>query len=167
MRQSGLIRTTEADAVDVRWRDLYRIGGIVAIVMNILILVIAVALIVWPILPGSASAEDIFTAIEGNRLGGFMALDSMLLVTNIVGLLLFLALYVALKQVNESYALIALVIGLFAAVLVVQARPVSELLFLSEAYTTAAAEAADSDQQQGSGHGHSFRCFHLGILSLF
>ena len=57
-------------------------------------------------------------------------------------MLLFLALYVSLKQVNESYALIALVLGLFAAVLIVLARPVFELLSLSDLYATATTDAA-------------------------
>jgi hypothetical protein len=144
MRQSRLNQVAANEAADPRWKDLFRIGGIVAIVMNILILVVAVAIIIWPILPGSASTEDIFAKIEGDWLGGFMALDSMLLVTNIVGVLLFLALYVALKQVNESYALIALVISLFAVVLVVPARPVSELFQLSEAHAMATTEAVRS-----------------------
>ena len=144
MRHSRVNQATETETADLRWQDLYRIGGIVAIVMNILILVVVVAIIVWPILPGSAPTEDIFTTVEGDWLGGFMALDAMLLVTNIVGVLLFLALYAALKRVNESYALIALVIGLFAAVLVVPARPVSELLYLSEAYAMATTELARS-----------------------
>jgi hypothetical protein len=42
-----------------------------------------------------------------------------------------LALYVALKQVNESYALIALILTLMAVLLVVQTRPLAELTLLT------------------------------------
>lgn len=73
-----------------------------------------------------------------------MALDFLLLISNLCGVLLFLALYVSLRRVNESYALIALVLGLIAAVLIVPARPISELFSLSELYAAATTDAARS-----------------------
>jgi hypothetical protein len=57
---------------------------------------------------------------------------------------LFLALYVSLRQVNESYALIALALGLVGLVLLIPARPIFELFTLSRLYLTAASEAARS-----------------------
>ena len=45
---------------------------------------------------------------------------------------------------NESYALLALVLGLIAAVLIVPARPISELFSLSELYAAATTDAARS-----------------------
>jgi hypothetical protein len=127
---------------DPQWKELYRIGGIVAVVTVILILLVIATYPIWPYLPGTTSTEDIFAAIQANRLSGLISLDFILLINNLIGVLLFLALYVSLKQVNTSYALIALVLGLFAAVLIVPARPIFELVSLSDLYATATTDAA-------------------------
>jgi len=58
--------------------------------------------------------------------------------------MLFIALYIALKQVNESYALIALVVGLMADVLIIPARPIYEMFTFSTLFTAATTEAARS-----------------------
>lgn len=133
-----------AESKDPRWKDLYRIGGISALVIEFLILFSIIAFVLWPYLPGSASTEDILVNIYRDRFGGLMALDFLLLISNLCGILLFLALYVALKRVNESYALIALVLGLVASVLIVPARPIAELFIVSEKYASAATNAARS-----------------------
>ena len=78
-------------------------------------------------------------------LGGFSTLATLLLVVgNILGIFLFLALYAALKPANESVALIALALGLAAAVWIIPARPIMELFAISDLYAGAATEAAQS-----------------------
>jgi len=47
-------------------------------------------------------------------------------------MLLFLALYAALRQVDESVALIALVLNLLAGGLIIICRPLVELVVLSD-----------------------------------
>ena len=82
--------------------------------------------------------------LQSDRLGGLISLDIFLFVGNLFSITLFLALYVSLKQVNESYALIALALGLIAVVLLIPSRPIFELFTLSKLYSTAATEAAKS-----------------------
>ncbi len=144
MSEAGQNQAAEYGTAEPQWKDLYGIGGIVAVVLEVLILLTIVAFVIWPYLPGSASAEEIMAAINRDRLGGLMALDLMLLISNLCGVLLFLALYVSLKRVNESYALIALTLGLIAAVLIVPARPISEMFHLSEQFASAETDAARS-----------------------
>jgi hypothetical protein len=45
-----------------------------------------------------------------------------------------LALYAALKPVNESYALIAVVLGIIGNILILTARPVVEMMVLERLY---------------------------------
>ena len=142
--QSIVDQATDSDMAGPRWKDLYKVGGVTTVVLEILIVLGIVAFLMWPYLPGDTSAENIFASIQSDRLGGLMALDFLLFVSNFFGILLFLALYVSLKQVNESYALIALVVGLVAAVLIVPARPMSELFSLSDQYAAATSDAARS-----------------------
>jgi hypothetical protein len=73
-----------------------------------------------------------------------MALDFFFIVGTLISILPLLALYVALKRVNESYALIALVLGLIAVVSLIPSRPIAELVLLSDRYAAATTDAARS-----------------------
>ena len=127
-----------------QWKELYTIGAIAAILSEIILIIGIVAVFIYPYAPGSKSTESIFLLLQNDKLGGLISLDFHLVVGNLFGILLFLALYVSLKQVNASYALIALVLGLVADVLIIPARPISELFSLSGLYATATTEAAKS-----------------------
>jgi hypothetical protein len=54
-----------------------------------------------------------------------------------LNILMFLAIYAALKRENESWALIALVVALIAVALVIVCRPLVELTVLSNHYAAA------------------------------
>lgn len=133
-----------AATVDPRWKDLYKLGGITAVASEIVLILGIVAVFIWPYSPGKASTESIFLLLQDDKLGGLISLDFLLVAGNLFGILLFLALYVSLKPVNESYALIALVIGLMADVLIIPARPISEMFALSGLYAAATTDAARS-----------------------
>jgi hypothetical protein len=67
-------------------------------------------------------------------LGGLVALDLFQLLGNIFGIFLFLVLYVSLRSASETAVLVALVLGLIAAMLIFPARPIAELFHLSNLY---------------------------------
>ncbi len=94
-----------------RWKELYQIGAIAAILSEIVLIIGIVAFFIYPYAPGNQSTESIFLLLENDKLGGLLSLDFHLVLGNLFGILLFLALYISLRQVNESYALIALVLG--------------------------------------------------------
>ena len=129
---------------DPRWKGLYRIGGISSLLISILIIVAITAYFIWPYQPGFTTVEDIFSTLQTDKLSGLMALDFFMLVVTLITLPLFLALYVALKQVNESYTLIALVIGLISCVLILTVRPIAEMTYLSNQYAAATTDTARS-----------------------
>jgi|SRR5271157_541844 len=130
--------------IDARWKDLYKVAGVAAIISEIVILLGLITYFIWPYAPGNQSTESIFLLLQKNTLGGLISLDLFLLLGNIFSILLYLGLYVSLKQVNESYAFIALALGLIAAVLIIPARPLPELLSLSRSYASATSEATKS-----------------------
>jgi hypothetical protein len=127
--------------VDSRWRDLYRIAGIAAIVSELMIVLGFVTYFVFPFAPGNKSTEEIFMLLQSNPLGGLISLDLFLFIGNLFSITLLLALYISLKPVNESYALIALAIGLIGVVLLIPARPLAELYALSGLYASATTAA--------------------------
>ncbi len=144
MSTATIAREKAALPVEARWKDLLTVGGIACIAGELIIVLGIVAYFVWPYMPGYTSVEEIFSFIQTDRLGGLMALDFFLLIGNLFSILIFLALYISLKKVNESYALIALVLGLVAMILIVPARPIVEMFQLSQLYSTAGSEAARS-----------------------
>jgi hypothetical protein len=131
-------------AVDSRWRDLYRLAGIAAVISELVIILGIVTYPIFPFAPGNKSTEEIFLFLQSNPLGGLISLDLFLFIGNLFSITLFLALYVSLRPVNESYALVALAIGLIGVVLLIPARPLSELYSLSSLYATATTAAAKS-----------------------
>lgn len=135
----------ETSTGDTRWKELYTLAGVAAIVSEVVILLGIVGYIIWPYAPGTKSTESIFLLLQSDPLGGLVSLDLLLLVSNIFGILLFLAFYVSLRQVNESYALIALALGLVGVVLLVPSRPIVELFALSGRYAAATTEAAKGE----------------------
>ena len=136
--------TQSTRMVESRWRDLYRIGGVSSLLLAGLVAFAVIAYFIWPYTPGFASTETIFVTLNTDRLGALFSLDVMMLVTAPIDILLFIALYVALKRVNESYTLIALVLGLMAIALLIPTKPLAELVFLSEQYAAATTEVARS-----------------------
>lgn len=129
---------------DTRWKDLYKIAGIAAVVSELVILLGIVTYFIWPYAPGKDSTESIFLLLQNDPLGGLISLDLFLFIGNLFSLFLFLALYISLRQVNESMALIALAVGLVGLVLLIPARPILELYNLSKAYMSATTEPEKS-----------------------
>ena len=128
--------------VDPRWKDLYRFGGMTGIIMAIWIVLAVIGFFIWPYKPGFESTQNVFVLLKNDRLGGLIALDGPNLLANLLMPILYLALYGALKRVNESYALIALVLGLMGAILIIPARPIAELVILSDSYASAVTDTA-------------------------
>jgi hypothetical protein len=122
-----------AQAKNARWMWLYKIGIVAAHISLILIPISMVAFFIWPPFP-----EDILTVIQEDVLAGLMSLDFLYLLGNFFGIPLFLVLFVTLRRVDDSWALIALTLGFIALVCIVLARPIFEMLVLSSQYAAAA-----------------------------
>ena len=109
-----------------------------------MILLGIVTYFIWPYAPGSKTTEEILRLLQSDPLGGLVSLDLFLFVGNLFSVFLFLALYVSLRPVNPSYALVALAVGLIGLVLLIPARPIFELFALSRQYAAATTDAARS-----------------------
>ena len=144
MSQAALDFGIEVETAKPRQKDIYIIGGITATTVAVLITFAIIAFFIWPYKPGFASAQSIFETLQKDRLGGLIALDLPMLVITPLNLLLYLAMYMALKRVNATYALIALILSLMAVVLLIPTRPLVELVTLSNSYAVATTQAARS-----------------------
>jgi hypothetical protein len=137
MSKAQLKNTEIADA---RWRNLYRLGGIASITILVIMLISVVGYIAWSNAAGVTPTLEIFNLIQTNIWAAFIALDLGLSVGNLVSIFVYLALYVALRRVSETFALIALVLSLVAIAALIAARPLFEIFTLSDLYMAAVTE---------------------------
>jgi hypothetical protein len=103
-----------------------------------------VGYLIWPYAPGNAGTEEILSLLQSNPLAALVSLDIFLFIGNLLSVFIFLALYVSLRHVNESYTLVALTVGLIGLVLLIPARPILEMFALSEQYAAATTDASRS-----------------------
>jgi hypothetical protein len=119
-----------------RWRWLYKIGAVAAVISVVIIPLSIIAFFIWPMWP-----DDILAVIQQDKLAGLMGLDFMYLLGNIFAIPFFPVLYVTLKEVDEGWALMALIVGLLGLVCLVPARPIPEMFALSDQYAAATTDA--------------------------
>lgn len=132
------MNAADIDTVDPRWRWLYRVGGAAALFGVVIIPIQLAVFVAWG---QPDSVLGWFGLFEDNRLAGLLAFELLFVVNAVVGIATTLALYVALRRVNESLMVIALVLGLVEAMAFVVARPVLEMLYLSDQYAAATTDA--------------------------
>jgi len=137
------LATKSAVSHDSHWKDLYTLGWIVSIVLAIIPIVAVIAYFIWPYAPGVLTTAEIFEMVQSDPVGALMALDFFVLLGGLVSIILLLALYAALKEVHEAYALIALILGLVSVAAIVAGRPIAEIFTLSNQY------AAVAETEQG------------------
>jgi hypothetical protein len=130
-------RAGEPDA-DPRWNWLYRIGGAAALFTVAIIPIQLIVFITWG---QPDTARGWFNLFDENRLAGLLAFELLLIVSTALGIATTLALYAALRRVNESLMAIATILGPVEAVAFIVARPAFEMLYLSSQYADAATDA--------------------------
>ena len=89
-------------------KELFKIGGIMAIIIVILI---PIQMIIFIACPPPDNALDFFNLFNKNWLLGLLSLDLLYLLNNILLIFVYLGLYAALRRVNQSYMIIALILG--------------------------------------------------------
>ena len=141
MSKSKLTQVVDVADVDARWKDLYRVGGMASLLVAVMITFAVLAYFIWPYAPGVKSTENILLTLHTNRFSGLIALDTLTVPIILLNMLPLLALYAALKRISESYALIALALSLIAVPMLLAARPITEMVMLSDKFATATNEA--------------------------
>jgi hypothetical protein len=144
MSKSTQSQLADAKIADGQWKDLYRIGLVACSAAPVAIACAIIAFFIWPYTPGTVTLVDIFASLHTDRMAGLMSLDFSVIILLPILMVQMLALYVALKKVNELYALIALVAGLMGIGLWLAARPLVEMAYLSDQYAAATTESTKS-----------------------
>lgn len=121
-----------------QWKELYKIGGVAALLSVLLIPIQIFIFVRWPP-PGPVA--DWFALFQQNWFLGLLSLDLLYLLNNTFLVLIYLALYIALRQVNPSWMIIMLVLGLIGVAAYFASNTAFEMLALSNQYTVAGTEA--------------------------
>ncbi len=137
--------TNQNTAVQIKvstWKTLYRIGGIAALIAALVFrrnLGSEISLFSAQTLPSTAS--DWFTLFHDDKLLGLALLNLFDIVNYARVGLVFLALYAALRRVNESYMKIAVSLGFVGVAVYFASNQAFSMLSLSDQYAAATTDA--------------------------
>jgi hypothetical protein len=121
------------------WNNLFRLAGAAAIIMLVYSLVTMLLLIMVGGQP--ETALEGFTMVQENRLVGLLRLDLLTILVMPLYYLLFLGLYVALKNTRKSCAAVFLVFGCAGVTLFLATPSVISWMTLSDKYAAATNDA--------------------------
>jgi hypothetical protein len=117
---------------------IYRIGGFASIAMLIIMAMQIGIYVAWP--PPEA-AEDFIALLNQNSLLGLLSLDFLYLINNAVLVLIYLPIYLVLREKESSWTLVALILGLVGIAAYFASNTSFEMLTISRLYAAASTES--------------------------
>jgi hypothetical protein len=136
MSNANLWHNTGNEMVDSKWKLLYKAGGVAAVIMVVIILIQFIVFINWPP-PLEGSVLDWYQLFQNNWILGILSFELLMIIYNVLALLMILALYMIFKKLSPSLTAIFLLLSLVGIILFIVARPVFEMLYLSNQYNGA------------------------------
>jgi hypothetical protein len=127
----------ENSGLDFSGKSIFKYGSFAAVLSAVSIAFAIVAYFIWPYKGNTSSITDILIVLQTDRIGGLIALDISMLIIGPFTMLMFVALYIVLRRVNEPVALVALIMNMMAIVLVIICRPLVEFVMLSNQFALA------------------------------
>jgi len=131
------IRVIEGDR-NRAWGGLYRTGAIASLISLVFF---PAQIAIFFTNPYPTDIQGWFALLANKPLVGMVELDLFLVIDEILVLLIFLALFAALREKNSSVMLWATTFGLASVVLFITSNPVFAMLSLSDQFALAATEA--------------------------
>jgi hypothetical protein len=128
------------EKADTDWVASYTIAGWAATLMLATIPAAVVAYLVWPP-PFGEPASEWFAVFQDNWLRGLLGLDLLFLTSNLLMAPIYLALYVALRRLDESLMAIALALGLVSLAAYFSSNTAFQMLLLSNQHEVAKTES--------------------------
>ena len=128
-----------SSAGEERWRFLYRTAAVSALICVALFLFQLIAFFVWP--PPSTAAGH-FALLHSRPLVGLVCLDFVIILDEVLGVPILLALYLSLRRVNSSLVLIGTALSAVSTMCFILGNPSLSMLYLSQQYAAATTDAA-------------------------
>jgi len=134
---------TNDQVVDSKWKSLYKAGGASALIVGALLLIETIAYIATSA-PSLADAAGWFSLFHNNRFVGLVDFGILELYALVLFVPMFLALYVVLRRVSESYMAIAAILAFTGIAVNFATSKLFSLLTLSDLYAAATTAAMKS-----------------------
>jgi len=132
-----------APGPDPSWSDLYRAGGVAGLLVGAMYIVATILIFTTPSVPTAGGAETLVYIASHRSL--YILKQILWLAPSVLAMVVFLAFYPALKQLNKSYAAIGTVLGISAWALSLAWPTTGEgsptLVYLSDRYAAATTDA--------------------------
>lgn len=141
---SVMNQVTEGESADWQWSWLYKTAGTAALITVVLIPIQIAVFMAWPppgFEPTSSTVIGFFTLFQKNRLIGLLDQDLLLVVDEVLGIPIALALYIALRRANQAFMLIATALGLVGSAAYLASNTAFAMHSLSAQYAAAATDA--------------------------
>lgn len=123
------------------WRNVYRAGAVAALLTVVCVAIAGAVLITNP---SPTTVSGWYAIFQRNPLIGLLELDLMMLVSYALMIVLYVALYGALRQVNEPLVSLAALLGIISIVTYFASNVSFTMLELSQKYAAATSEAERS-----------------------
>ena len=134
---------------EYNWIKLYRVGGISALVI---VLIIPIQIIIFTVFPPPQTTQGFIDLFHESYTIGLLSLDFLYYINNTLLVLVYLGLFAALRKVDYASMLIAVIIGCIGIAAYYASTVGFEMLSLSDQYY--ATESLELKQQLlAAGHG--------------
>jgi len=138
--QNNLVDKNDSTFIS-EWKTIFKIGGIATWFIIALIPIQMFFLIAFP---PPKTVTGFFTLFQNNWFLGLTSLDLFYLLTNILMIPMYLALFFALYKTNKSLMIIAIIIGFIGISALFASNTSFEFLSLSKQYNAATSDAEKS-----------------------
>ncbi|MEW6548526.1 MAG: hypothetical protein AB1407_03610 [Spirochaetota bacterium] len=153
MREAGALRTSPGTSpganLKEKWKGLFLCASISSILMFAFIIV---QILVYSIWSPPGDAEGMYRLMRENWLLGLLSMDFLYIVDCVLLAIIYLGVYMAVRDWGESSMLIATVLGLLGIAAYFASNPVFEMLYLGRTYDPALPQEARS-AMLGAGRG--------------
>jgi hypothetical protein len=129
---------TESEIADYRWQGLYRLGGVTALIIALLLIG---EIVVYAVLPRPATAIEYFAIFHDNWLAGLLYFDLLGMISYLLFIPTILALYMALHHTSETAMIVATALFFIGIADFFATNTAFSVLTLSSQYATAKTEA--------------------------
>lgn len=116
---------------EYNWDKLYRIAGLAALVI---VMIIPIQVLIFTVFPPPDDPIGFITLFHDNWLLGLLSLDLLYYFNNALLAVFYLGLYASMRKIDFTIMLIALIIGLLGIAIYYSSSIGFEMLALSEQY---------------------------------
>ena len=131
-------RVADVETADSAYKSLYRLGGAAALVVVVLMLGVVIGFTVYP---QPSTVSDWFELFQSNKVIGLLDFWGLEVLMYVMFALVFLALYVALRETDRGRMAIAITFSLLGVGIFLATNNPFTMLSLSDQYAAATTDA--------------------------